>query len=61
MGIKGSEMTNDKSNGHDETSQQPHVDDEFMAGYRADAERGDAEAQYQLSQGYLINFASFEF
>lgn len=49
-------MTHDKSKAGETTSDSPYLDDEVTAQYRADAERGDPEAQHALSHACVTNF-----
>lgn len=49
-------MTHDKSNAGETTSNSHYIDNELTAQYRADAERGDPEAQHELSHACVTNF-----
>lgn len=49
-------MTHDKSKADETTLDSPYIDDEITAQYRADAERGDPEAQHALSHACVTNF-----
>ena len=49
-------MTHDKSKAGETTSNSHYIDNELTAQYRADAERGDPEAQHELSHACVTNF-----
>jgi TPR repeat protein len=51
-----SQVTHDRPKAGETTSDSSYLDDEVMAQYRADAERGDPEAQHALSHACVTNF-----
>ena len=51
-----SQVTHDKPKAGETTSDSPYLDDEVTAQYRADAERGDPEAQHALSHACVNIF-----